>query len=117
MDQNNSNEEFIVIFEAPKIIPPEFRLYYDKETGKVVTYTCQNLEGDYIVIDAQTYAQARPDVIVRDGKITTAKDHAVFSKLMPSEKGLTCVKEDISIIAPESYSGVTTNWEMVTYEL
>jgi hypothetical protein len=62
--------EASVIWESPPIIKPEFRLYYD-ERGCVLFYTCEKPEGNYIVIDSNTYAQGRPDVRVVDGKITS----------------------------------------------
>jgi hypothetical protein len=111
------NEEYILVFEAPKIIAPEFRLYYD-EAGKVVCYTCEKLEGTYIVVDAITYAQARPDVRVIDGKISTVSPNAVVSKLMPSsDEGQVCSYDDISIVVDKKYKGKTKKWKLVTYEL
>lgn len=109
-------EEYVVLFKAPVIVPPEFRLYYD-DKGRVVTYTCEKLDGDYIVIDALTFAAARPDVRVIDGKISTVHPNAVVSKLMPDAEGVSCPEEDMSIIADGSYKGKTTKWKMVTYEL
>ena len=51
----NDQEETYFIYEAPKIIPPEFRLYYD-EKGNVITYTCEKLEGNYLDVN-QAYSQ------------------------------------------------------------
>ena len=82
----NNDEEYILIWEAPKIEKPEFRLYYD-DKGKVVTYTCEKLEGNYLLIDAQTYAEGRPDVRVLDGKIIRISANAVVSKLVPNKEG------------------------------
>ena len=81
-------QDVVIIWEAPKIIPPEFRLYYD-EKGNVVTYTCEKLDGNYIVIDALTFAQARPDVRVIDGKISTVQPAMVVTKLMPDDNNGT----------------------------
>lgn len=111
------NEEgYIVLFEAPEIKTPEFRLYYD-EKGKVVCYTCEKLEGNFIVVDASTFAQARPDVRVVDGKITTVSANAVVSKLMPCDSGKECAKQDITIVVNKEFKGEVQNWKMVTYEL
>jgi hypothetical protein len=109
-------EEYVVLFEAPKIVPPEFRLYYD-EKGKVICYTCEKLEGNFIVIDALTFAKGRPDVRVVEGKITTGIVSTVVSKLMPCDAGQQCAKNDISIVVDNNYKGKTGNWKMVTYEL
>lgn len=116
METTQQEEEYIVLFQAPVIVPPEFRLYYD-DKGRVITYTCDKPEGNYIVIDAMTFAAARPDVRVIDGKISTVHPNAVVSKLMPQEEGVACPEEDVSIIADEKYKGKTTKWKMVTYEL
>jgi hypothetical protein len=111
----NDDNDIIIIWEAPKIIPPEFRLYYD-EAGKVICYTCEKLEGNYIVIDATTYAQARPDIRIIDGKISTVSNHCIVSKLMPSvTDGISCEEEDISIVSM-AQKGIT-KWKLKTYEL
>ena len=43
--------EHVVIWEQVPLVKPEFRLYYD-DKGKVLFYSCEKPEGDYIVIDA-----------------------------------------------------------------
>ena len=78
----------VIIFEAPKIVPPEFRLYYD-DTGRVICYTCEKLPGKYIVIDKNTFAEARPDIRVVDGKVSKAKQRAVISKLVKRDRKST----------------------------
>lgn len=116
MRMSNDDEDIIILWEAPKIVPPEFRLYYEKDTGKVVCYTCEKLEGDYIIIDAVTYAQARPDIRVINGKISTVQNHCVVSKLMPNDsEGQICEAEDISIISIDTVK--TIKWKLNTYEL
>lgn len=108
------SEDIVIIWEAPKIIPPEFRLYYD-DKGNVICYSCEKLEGQYIVIDSLTYAIARPDVRIVDGKISTVAPNAVVYKLMPVDEGKACASADISIISDGSIE--TTNWKLRIYEL
>ena len=108
------NDDVVIVWEAPKIIPPEFRLYYD-DKGNVVCYSCEKLEGQYIIIDALTYAIARPDVKIIDGKISTVAPDAVVYKLMPSDDGTACAMEDISIISDGLIE--TTKWKLRIYEL
>ena len=112
----SDQEDYVIIWEAPKLESPEFRLYYD-EKGKVVCYSGdKSLEGNYIVIDAMTFAEARPDVRVIDGKISRVKAEAVVHKLMPNEtEGISCGVDDISIIVEESEPHV--KWKLKTYEL
>ena len=110
--------EYVVIWEQSKMEPPEFRLYYD-ENGAVICYTGdKSVTGNYIVIDALTFAAARPDLRVIDGRLSTAGPKAVVYKLMPTkDEGVECIAEDISIIADSSYDGNTTKWKLNIYEL
>jgi hypothetical protein len=111
-----SAEEHVIIWEAPKLETPEFRLYYD-EQGKVLCYTGdKSVEGNYIVIDAMTFVEARPDVRVIDGKVSRFNAEAVVHKLMPNDiEGISCHTEDISIIVDANEEH--TKWKLKTYEL
>ena len=112
-----STEEFVIIWEAPKIIPPEFRLYYD-EKGRVICYTCEKLEGKYIVIDKDIYAQGRPDVRVIDGKLVKSYDSVVISKLeLDPNEGIATALEDVSIVVDKKYKGKSSKWKLKVYEL
>lgn len=91
----------VLIWEAPKIEKPEFRLYYDDQ-GYVVCYSCEKLEGKYIVIDSLTYIESRPDVRVVDEKIVKLNSGYVISRLYKDEEGTMCHKEDISIITEKN---------------
>lgn len=93
----DETEEYVITWEAPVIEKPEFRLYYD-DRGSVICYTCEKLEGDYIVVDAMTFAEARPDVKVIDGRLIRAGNGAVISRYYPSQSGIMCEVEDISIV-------------------
>ena len=109
----NSEEKYIdfIAIDPP---PVEFRLYYDEE-GKVVTYTCEKLEGQYIVIDSATFAEGRPDVRVIDGRVVSAINNVIISKLKPNtEQGTSCTNEDICIIAEGKN---TTKWKLNLHEL
>lgn len=129
MNTQENPEESVLIWEAPKIVKPEFRLYYD-DKGHVVCYTCDKLDGNYIVIDATTFAEGRPDIRVIDGKITNVQEGTFVSKLVPSDvleklklvqfdytEGVNCAEEDVSIVVDKNYKGKKTNWKMATYEL
>ena len=91
----------------------EFRLYYD-DTGKVMCYTCEEEVGNYIVIDAQTYAECRIDIRVIDGKIVKNYEGALVNKLIPSVIGTKCASCDINIIA-DGYDDVIV-WDVKSYE-
>lgn len=92
----------------------EFRLYYDNE-GRVVSYTCEPIQGNYIVIDAITFAQARPDIRVVDGKIIWPNVR-IIQKLIPDEKGdICCAADDISIVLEDNQVAVK-RWTVKTTE-
>lgn len=101
-----------LIWVAPELQKPEFRLYYD-DKGYVVCYTCEKLEGNYIIIDAMTYAESRPDVRVIDKKIVRASTGAVISRLYKDDAGTLCEREDISIITTEDGQ----YWDLKTHAL
>ena len=107
--------EEVVIWEAPPIIKPEFRLYYD-ERGNVLFYTCEKPEGNYVVIDASTFAQGRPDLKVVDGKVAGQIAGSIVSKLVHDNEGTICASEDLSIVVDSSYNNIT-KWKLKTYEL
>ena len=89
----------------------EFRLYYD-DKGKVICYTCEDLEGTYIVIDAETYSACRLDVHVINEKIVSNSDLLILYKFVPG-KDVSCASEDICILTEE---GRTKQWSLKRYE-
>jgi len=107
--------EQMIIWEAPVIVKPEFRLYYD-ERGNVLFYTCEKPEGNYIVIDTATYAQGRNDIRVVDGRLAQVATGAVISKLVASNIGTACAAEDISIVVDNEYDGDIVKWDLITNE-
>lgn len=112
MDEKN----FTIIWEAPAIVKPEFRLYYD-EAGRVICYTCEKLEGNYVVIDSSAYAEGRPDIRVVDGRLSAGVSATVVSRLVPSSTGIRCAIEDFNIVVDDDYQGETITWKLKTYEL
>lgn len=110
--------EELIIWTAPIIEKPEFRLYYD-ENGKVICYTGdKSVVGNFIVIDATAFAAARPDVRIIDGKIALPMASTIVSKLMPHDsEGTECYEKDISIIVDSTYIGNKLKWKLNTYGL
>jgi hypothetical protein len=107
----------VVIWEAPVIQKPEFRLYYD-DLGYVKFYTGGKPEGKYIVIDALTFAEARQDLRVIDGEIKRrVYDVAAVSKLFPSDAGVMCEYDDVSVIIADAADEDGQYWKLKTYEL
>jgi len=109
----DENKELFWEYVPPQ--PVEFRLYYD-EKGSIITYTCEKLPGNYIVIDAQTFAECRPDLTVVEGKLVNLVPEVVLSLLTKSVTGTKCASEDVNILVSGGYDGETTNWELKSYE-
>lgn len=99
--------------KAPE--PVEFRLYYD-DKGSIITYTCEKLPGDYLVIDAQTFAEGRPDLTVVEGKLVKLVPEVFLSLLTKSTNGAKCAVEDVTILVTDDYSGDITHWELKRHE-
>jgi hypothetical protein len=110
---NKLTETFI--WEPAALVKPEFRLYYD-DTGSIICYTCDKLDGNYIVIDAQTYAEGRHDVKVLNGKIVQNYSNAIIARLTKDVEGTLCSLEDMSIIVDNS-EVETQYWKLKVYEL
>lgn len=94
----------------------EFRLYFD-DKGDVLCYSCENLDGNYLVIDAQTYAECRFDIRVVDNQIVKLVNKINILKVVPSSTGIMCPVEDNAIIVDEAYDGEITRWKTKIYEL
>ena len=92
----------------------EYRLYYD-DNGQVLFYTCDKPEGQYLVIDAQTYAECRFDLKIVNGNIIK-NNYYTITKLTRSNEGTTCVDDNIAIVVNDSYIGNISCWAVETYE-
>lgn len=105
-----------IVTELVESEPVEFRVYYDSE-GKVLFYTCDKPEGNYIVVDTNTYAAQRHDSRVIDGNLIQWVSGMMITKYHQSDEGILTAAEDISIIVDDTYEGTTKQWKMITYEL
>lgn len=111
----DNTDDYVIVWEAPVITPPELRLYYD-DKGTVVCYTTEKLDGNYIVIDNQTFAEARPDLRIIDGQISRVTPNAVVYKLMPDDnEGIDCHPKDVSVIVDKD--SIKQKWKLNIYEL
>lgn len=97
------------VFEPPP--PPEFRLYYD-DKGNVLFYTGEKPEGNYIVVDTQTFAEARMDVRVIDGVIRHNSTITQVYKLKPTTEGTLTHVDDVSLILEDDNEGVYWNFDV-----
>lgn len=98
-------EELIKLMSIP---PPviEFRAYYNVD-GSIITYTTENLPGDYVVITREQYAEARPDAKIIGGKLVQTSRLTHVAKLTKNKTGGTKTsKYDISVIQEDDNDSV-----------
>lgn len=86
------------------------RLYYNKETGEPIAYTMEELDGDYITITSEEYAQGRYDIIVKDNKILKFESIEYARKLVLNEDGFACTPTNVLIVDNSS----DTKWKVKT---
>ena len=105
-------EEFWDILHAmPEPQPVFWRLYYN-DAGQPVCYSMEDLPGNYIDIDAKTFALAPANVRVVDNKlkyITTRTS----DKLVPGTAGTQCHSQNVAIVVEQH----GTHWSKQTYGL
>lgn len=95
-------EEFWqILHDAPEIKPVFYRLYHD-EQGHPIAYSMDDLPGNYIEIDAETYARSSGQVRVINGQLVEIEKHSVQLKLKPSaDQGFCCHPWDVCVIVDE----------------
>jgi hypothetical protein len=105
-------EEFWDILHAmPEPKSVFWRLYYDSE-GKPVCYSMEDLPGNYIDVDAETFARAPANVRVVDHKlkyITTRTS----DKIVPGNTGTLCHPQSVAVVVTQN--GIP--WSKQTYGL
>lgn len=104
--------------EVARLTQPRFeakvfyRLYHDDE-GHPLFYSMEDLPGNYIDIDAETYAQGSSHVRVIDGKLVKTQRKSTVSKLRPGNEGTPCDPQDVCVVVGTDQSHVL--WKK-TYE-
>jgi hypothetical protein len=110
MNDNQLAELFNSLISNKNPTKLEFRLYYDGE-GNPVTYTSEDLSGDYLVVDQDTYAQGRYDIRIINREIVPLNDFTIYNKMVPADSGTACNPNNALLIEPES----TVFWNTKTY--
>jgi hypothetical protein len=95
-----NDEEFWANYTPAEIKPILYRLYYDAQ-GLPLFYSQEDLPGNYIDIDRETYINPPKHVKVVDGKFTVLNTVTV-TKLRPSRTGTACHPNDVSIVVSDT---------------
>ena len=104
-------EEFWAILHAmPEPLPVFWRLYYNK-SGQPVCYSMEDLPGNYISIDAETFALAPHNICVVNNEIKYITVRTA-EKLVPGTAGTQCHSQNVAVIVNKN----GTHWSKQTYE-
>ena len=99
-----TEDQLAAMFQAlPEPEPVVRKLYYDA-AGEPLVYTCDNLDGNYIEVDPETFAIASMRVRVVNGVLTHITPAVYVNKLVPSDSGTLCHSKDVAVIVNESGS-------------
>ena len=115
LQMNETTENFwLALTEpVPEPAPIFFRLYYN-ERGEPVSYSMEDMPGNYIEIDAETYQRSRSNVRVVDGKLVPVVYKRPVSKLKPSTAGTSCSIENVSVVVAENQPHI--KWSLKSNE-
>jgi hypothetical protein len=105
-------EEFWdILHSMPEPSPVFWRLYYNNQ-GEPVCYSMEDQPGNYIEIDAETFALAPWNVRVVDHKLKyiTAR---TSKKIVPGNTGTLCHPQNVAVIVTQN----GTHWSKQTYGL
>ena len=102
---NKTTENFWKAFNEWNPEPPHpifYRLYYD-EQGRPITWTMEDLPGNYIDVDLELYREQPRYIVIRNGKIVRVDPEYTVPKLRPSTvEGTPCHPADVAVVvSPE----------------
>ena len=110
-----TEQEFWSILQAtPESKPVFYRLYYN-DNGTPITYSMEELPGNYIEVDQPTYVLAPFNVRVVGNQLTYIKPVVTVKKLHPSDQGTPCDTRDVCIVVDADQPH--TKWNLVNNEI
>jgi len=104
-----NEEEFWAALQPIETKPVFYRLYHD-EQGFPLFFSQEDLPGKYIDLDQSTYNTPHTHIRVIDGKLVTL-DTNVITKITPTEYGVSCHPQDVSIVVDSELPHL--NWNIV----
>ena len=113
---NMTEEEFWQILQAgTEPMPIFYRLYYSND-GDPIIYSMEDLPGNYIEVDQETYVLAPVNVRVLEGQLTYVKPIITVKKLQPNKvNGTACDPRNICVVVGPDQPHV--KWNLVNNEL
>lgn len=92
-------EEFWqILHDIPESPPVFYRLYHD-DAGYPIVYSMEDMSGNYIELDRETFLRDNYSVRVVEGRLVQIERHKSTSKLKPSTiHGTACHPADVSVV-------------------
>ena len=101
-------------FEWPEPRPVTYRLYHNTD-GTARFYTMEDLPGEYILVDRETYVADCRNVRVVQGKLIFVAPTRTVKLLQPSaDAGTACHPQDVAVVVADVQTH--TKWSMVQHE-
>ena len=98
-------------FKWPDPEPVFYRLYY-RDDGTPICYSMEDMPGNYIELDAGTFARRPFNVRVIDGKLKEFQPRVVVTKLRPNAvNGTPCSPVDVAIVVDQTRPHTKWNLE------
>jgi len=107
------DEFWKILHDVPDAATTVRRLYYN-ELGEPLFYSMEDLPGNYIDIDQETFTRASSKVRVKNGQIVSTATHRVTRKLVPSDTGTACDARDVCVVVDQNLPH--SKWTIKTYE-
>lgn len=107
-----NEQEFWDIWHQSAVKPQEvcYRLYHDSQ-GNPLFYSMEQLPGNYIEVDRETFISPPKHIKVIDGKIKNIFQPHV-RKIVPTvETGTSCSPWDVTVVVPDSQPNIKWNYK------
>ena len=95
-------------------VPVFYRLYYNND-GTLICYSMEDLPGNYIDVDQETYVRSPGNIKVVAGKLIEISPASMVTKLHPGPVGTPCCPGDVCIVVAESAPHI--KWSKQTNEI
>jgi hypothetical protein len=105
-----TEEEFWAALQPIEEKKVFYRLYYN-EQGFPLYFSQEDLPGNYIEIDRETFVNPPKFIRVMDGKLIIYTNEYSVTKLRPNKYGTPCHPQDVSIVVEKHLPH--TNWNIV----
>jgi hypothetical protein len=89
---------------------PRYRIYYD-ESGRPISYSVDDLPGNYIEVDASTYMLSDINIRIVNGAIVKITPTVSIAKYRPASTGVCCRPDNVCIVVDHSEPHIKWNWK------